>query len=621
MKSNNKLFFGFCLLTFYLVGISKAYSQVINLTFPKDNQVIQRDDNDEAIFKVSGKISDESQHLVTLSILKNGSPFYRQTTASSEFTFQPLLNAGKFDYTFILTIDENIEIKKVSHVAVGDVYLIYGQSNALGLGGIDTYRPAENPWMRFFSVANYENGDSQWVMPYRTSIWPGTGAMELQKFLCERYNYPVGVIVASVGGADIKSLNKRNDFNPTDINTDYGKLLLQTIFTGVKDQLKYIIFRHGETDANYQLESELYPIEFEKLYNNLVKDFPNLVKIFNGQINILTTSNKKAGFLRDYQRRTKYLFSKVTPFSTVGTQGYDGLHYNLNGYSQTAFELSRIIGREVYHDNLNEQIYSPDIKSVRWDGQKFILTFDESMEMRFPNDTTINNTRWSISDIIYIDGKNNLVRSGEAFQNKIFLYVNDTLNNFKKMSYLPNAYGNFGTNFYDGLHFKNKFGMRAFSFDEMDIIKESQGLSLNAKITTNNFVELNWTGDISKSYQIKRSEDNINFTNIAEVRSSTFVDNNTIFGKKYYYQVVLLENSEIKSNSYGINLNCLFDLSIERFPEVEYLESKTSILGIFTLLAFQKIDLRAQSYVNLEPGFDAKLGSDFNVDIGGCINN
>lgn len=614
-----------CLLVLCSMSV---FSQVNVSKFPLTNQVFQRNEQDEATFQVIGKVTESGHSSISLKILQDGNVFSEQTLdATADFIFSPTLKAGKFDYTFILTLDGTREIKKATQVAVGDLFLIYGQSNALGFGGIETYRPPENPLIRFFTVINFDNGFSEWVMPYRTSVWPGTGALELQKFLCAKYNYPVGLIVGSIGGSDIKALNARNAQNPTDKNTNYGKMLLQTIFSDAKDQIKYVIFRHGESDGSSQSESETYPVEFEKLYNNLNVDFPNLKKVFNVQTNILTVTNAKAGILRDYQRRTKYLFPKITTMSSVGTASYDGLHYGLKGYSQTAYELSRIIGREIYNDFQSPQIYSPDLKKSYWENQKLVLEFDEGMEMIYPQDSVTSAKTWSMKEYIYIDGRNDVVQSGEAHGNKIYLTLAN-VQNPKVVSYLPSAYGQFGVSFYNGVHLKNNFGMRAFSFENVTIGGESiviitppPAINLAIEVNEDIQVKLNWNSSPQTKYHIERSLDNNSFGEIGIVSGDNFYDTQVELDKKYFYRVFAENSPNNKSNTKEITLKCLENINLKTLPNTKYVGANTSITTIVSITNTKQLSLEAKKSIDLNHGFDAELGSDFSAEIGGCKNN
>ncbi|WP_064196429.1 MULTISPECIES: sialate O-acetylesterase [Emticicia] len=595
-----------------------SFSQVSISNFPANNQVIQRNDQDKAIFQVKGEITENGHSSITLKVLQDGNLFFEQTVnTSTDFSFSPILKAGKFDYSFILLLDGTREIKKTNQIGVGDLFLVYGQSNALGNGGENTYSPARSPLIRFFAVTNLGNGDGEWVLPYQTFIRPGTGASELLRFLTEKYNYPVGVIIASVGGATIADLNYRNEQNPTDTNTHYGKLLNQTIFSGSKESLKYIIFKQGESDSAPP-QSKSYEVEFKKLYDNFCLDFPNLKRFYNLQIDIMTDPDYKAG-IRDFQRRTPQIFPKITAMSTVGTTGFDGVHYSFEGYRQVAYELSRIIGKEVYGDFQSKEIYSPDIKHIYKADGKLVLEFDEGMQMVYPNDTLINNKIWRMKDYIFINGQNNLVVSGESNGNKIILKLIDGADP-RNVSYLPNNYGTFGVDIYKGVHLKNKYGMRAFSFDNVKVEALPTPINLSFSITNDAKVILSW--NLNESFQIERSTDNIIFSEIASVNGMNYTDNGSEIEQKYYYRLVANGSNRRISNTIEVSLKCLEYYELSFLSQiVNFIGVKSTILANVQIPPSKQLSLEANKSINLEPGFDAELGSVFSAEIGGCKNN
>lgn len=613
------------LCLFFLNSIDVS-SQVSISNFPANNQVIQRNEQDEAIFQVKGRISETGHSSITLKVLQDGNTFFEHTlNTSTDFTFSPILKAGKFDYTFVLLLDGTREIKRTNQIVVGDLFLVYGQSNALGNAGENAYLPAHSSLIRFFAVTNLENGDGEWVLPYQTFIRPGTGASELLRFLTEKYQYPVGVIIASVGGAKITNLNYRNEQNPTDISTNYGKLLNQTIFSGSKESLKYIIFRQGESDSAPP-QSKSYEVEFKKLYDNFSLDFPNLKKLFNLQIDIMTDPDFKAG-IRDFQRRTPQIFPKITAMSTVGTTGFDGVHYNFGGYRQVAYELSRIIGKEIYQDSQSTQVYSPNIKKIFWEDQKLVLEFDEGMEMIYPQDSVVNGKVWKMKDFIFIDGKNDVVQGGEARGNRIYLTVSN-IQNAKTVTYLPNAYGQFGVELYYGVHLKNKYGMRAFSFDNVVIGGETPvittlptELKLNVEVTEDVQVKLTWNGNEQTKYYIERSNDNSSFGEVGIVSGNNFYDTQVELDKKYFYRVFAENSPNNKSNTKEITLKCLENINLKTLPNTKYVGANTSITTIVSITNTKQLSLEAKKSIDLNHGFDAELGSDFSAEIGGCKNN
>jgi hypothetical protein len=471
---NQKFYFGrqgMLVLILSLLSIFHCFSQVEFQKFPTHNQILQRDQKDEAVITITGIVNTSLRGKLTLKIWQEEVLYYESEinlNGQTQISFAPKIKAGEYNYYVKIYFNDN-EIKKADRVVAGDIYLFYGQSNALGYSGINEYRPLRSVFLRYFVMYNFDNKDSEWLVPFETSQWPGTGLfpLELERMLYEKHKYPIGVVVGAAGGADIATLSNRNAANPSDVRTDYGKLLTQVNASGIKDQIKYLIFRHGESDATFYGLSETYPHQFTKLLGYLKTDIPTIKKIYNFQINILNTPNTKAGFLRDFQRNSQNVSSIITNISTVGTKGYDGLHYHTEGYQQTAFELSRILSKEVYGQKESPEIYSPDLKRAYWENNRLVLEFDENMKMRYPKDTSINNHVWRMKDFIYIDGKSGLVNSGNSVENKIYL---NTTTKGSTVSYLPSSYGSTApVTYYEGTHFTNSLGMRAFSFENVAI--------------------------------------------------------------------------------------------------------------------------------------------------------
>jgi hypothetical protein len=661
-----------------------AYSQISYQKFPLSNQVLQRNEQNEAIVNVKGIINERDHSSITLKIFRDDNIVFENTiniSGVSPFEFSPKILAGKYNYTVRLYLDGK-EVKSATRVAVGDVFLIYGQSNALGYGGINEYQPARDPFLRYYVMYDFNNSNGEWLVPFESAQWPGTGliALELERMLSQKYNYPVGVVVAAVGGAAMKALNDRNAQNPADPNNNYGKMIIQANASGLRDQIKYLVFRHGESDGYYFGDSEAYPEQFTKLYNYLNNDFPNLRKIYNLQANILTESNHKAGFLRDFQRRSKYLYPKISTLSTVGTTGYDGLHYNFQGYQQTAFELSRIIGREIYGNYESNDVYSPDIQKIYWEGQRLVLEFDAGMQMVYPKDSMANSSLRSMKDYIYVDGRNDVVQSGEGIGNKIYLNIAN-ISNPQSVSYLPNWFNDNTYPFYNGVHIKNSLGMRAFSFDNVQIggqapekpanpeppqppanpeppvivpeppinpeppvTPESPGnpespvdttgtnnpnppltpvsLDLTLSLHEEIMVKLSWNGNAQTKYHIFRAVNNANnLSEIGAISGDNYYDTQVELNNKYYYKVTaetpIAEHSAVKD----ILLKCLDSILLKNLTQLVYIGANSSITAIVSLNSEKQLTLEANKFIDLNPGFDASQGSVFTAQIGGCKND
>ncbi|RFS14790.1 sialate O-acetylesterase [Emticicia sp. C21] len=607
MKNQN-FYFGrqsMLVLILSLLSTFHCFSQVEFQKFPTHNQIFQRDEKDEAVIPITGTVNTALRGKLTLKIWQEESLYTESEinlTGQTQISFTPKIKAGEHNYYVKVYFNDN-EVKKADRVVAGDIYLFYGQSNALGYSGINEYRPLRSVYLRYFVMYNFDNKESEWLVPFETSQWPGTGLLplELERMLYEKHKYPIGVVVGAVGGADIATLNNRNASNPTDVRTDYGKLLTQVNASGIKDQIKYLIFRHGESDATFYGLSETYPHQFTKLLTYLKTDIPHIKKIYNFQTNILNTHNTKAGFLREFQRNSENVSSIITNISTVGTKGYDGLHYHTEGYQQTAFELSRILGKEVYGIKESAEIYSPDLKKTYWENNQLVLEFDENMQMKYPKDTTINNHVWRMKDFIYIDGKSGLVSSGSGVGNKIYL---NTIAKGSFVSYLPSSYGNTSPlSFYEGTHFTNSLGMRAFSFDNVNIknnpIEVSPHLgpltlyidSTTKCIGTQGEVHYTTYEDVSDVvFKVQLSDENGSFTTskiIGEGKTSPITvgfSEDIKAGNNYKIRLIVdNKTNEMTTNSFAVQIKPSVTISTET-PQIN--EGSAGILHLkFTGLA------------------------------------
>jgi hypothetical protein len=196
------------------------------------------------------------------------------------------------------------------------------------------------------------------------------------------------------------------------------------------------------------------------------------------------------------------------------------------------------------------------------------------------------------------------------------------------VSYLPNAYGQWGVSFYDGVHLKNKYGMRAFSFDNITIGGEilvvtppPTAINLNTEVNEDIQVKLTWNGNAQTKYRIERSNDNVSFGEIGQISGDNYYDTQIELGKTYFYRVFVENIPNNKSNTKEVILKCLENVNLKVLPVIAYIGVNTSITAIVAINDTKQLSLTAKKSIDLNHGFDAKLGSDFSAEIGGCKND
>ncbi len=188
------------------------------------------------------------------------------------------------------------------------------------------------------------------------------------------------------------------------------------------------------------------------------------------------------------------------------------------------------------------------------------------------------------------------------------------------VSYLPNNYGTFGVDIYNGVHLKNKYGMRAFSFDNVKVEALPTPINLSFSITNDAKVILSW--NLNESFQIERSTYNTIFSEIASVNGMNYTDSGAEIEQKYYYRLVANGSNRRISNTIEVSLKCLdyYELSFLS-PIVNFIGVKSTILAKVQIPPSKQLSLEANKSINLETGFDAEFGSVFSAEIGGCKNN
>ncbi|WP_461151614.1 sialate O-acetylesterase [Spirosoma pulveris] len=549
-----RLYFGVILFLYYF----QAQGQLVFDRLPRELQLYPRDASSQAQVVVSGKMDTAGYTKITMRMAREGvltnvvSQSLEPASNSAPFSLSATIKAEPAEYSvqvYIYKGTDSLLVANPQHIVCGDVYIIHGQSNALALSDFDVLYSFNfnDKYMR--NVAYPYLG-----LPSQMSWYPakqpfasiGGFGLTIQRLILENYGIPTCVINGAMGGTPISALSIRDSVNHANPITFYGDLLNRAQWAGVAKQTKAVIWKQGEEDAGSGLPG--YPGKFATLYKQFREDYGN-ARIYVGQINILNNPQDSAAALRDFQRRTKYLFNNVETIATVGTPGYDGVHYSGLAHQRMAFEQFRLIARDIYGSNDTLQINSPDIKKVFYNSRKdsITLVFDDQMQMVWKNDTTFYNfaTGAKIAyreqkDFFYLDRQSGMVTGGSATGNRILLSLKQPAS-AKTIRYLPAYFSDAASPFYDGPTLRNTRGMRAFSFDNVAIAEAIAPVTtLAAKPVSEKQIQLNWTAVPTAQIQIleRATGTPTNFTPVASLGGTigAYTDTNVpdMFGTYYY---------------------------------------------------------------------------------------
>ncbi len=547
-----------------------ATGQLVFDQSPRDLQLYPRDANSQAVVVVSGKMSAAGYTKIGMQVLRAGtltkviSQTLEPAVSNSIFSLSAVIKAEPAEYAFRVFIYKGADSTLVANrvrVVCGDVYILHGQSNALALSDFETLY-SFNFDDTYLRNATYPYGGTPAQMSWYPAKQPygnvGGFGLTIQRLILQNYGIPTCVLDGAKGGTDIVDLSARdpnNHANPGNYYAGpgssfedvlYGKLLYRAKWAGVAKQVKAIIWKQGEEDANSGLPG--YAGKFATLYKQFREDYGD-ARIYVSQINILDMPHDSAAALRDFQRRTKYLFKNVESIATVGTPGYEGVHYSGLAHQRMAFEQFRQIARDIYGSKDTLQINSPDIKKTFYNTRKdsITLVFDDDMQMVWKNDTTFYNfsngaiiDHLQQRDFFYLDRQSGLVTGGSVNGNRLVISLKQPAS-AKVLRYLPAFFSTNASPFYDGPTLRNTRGMRAFSFDNVPIADAIAPVTtLATKPISEKQIQLNWTVSVTAQTQFLERADGTptNFKQIASLSgtTATYTDTNLpdMFGTYYY---------------------------------------------------------------------------------------
>ncbi len=547
----NSVRLSFALLFFFLTGSITGWGQTpVSLTqWPAKLQLYPRDTTNQSVVPIAGRASANDIKSVSLVVLRNQQRYryarVNTDSLSGQFAFKPIINAELSQYSFLLfshrtaagkPSPDSVQVAFRDSIVCGDVYLIMGQSNAIG-GGSD--KPFRSAFCRTFGKNSFSTNKNEVARNLVDTLWHLTNTdeglnsfwgVELQRLIQENDSIPTAVINGAVGGSTITSHASRDSSQPDNLNTLYGQLFFRASKAGVARQAKAMIWRQGEAEAAN--DPGVYIRVFPQLYSYWKKDYPGLKKVYHSQINILTDNVPTAGALRDYQRRSKQVFADNEPIATVGLPGYQGVHYDNIAYQQFGQELYRLVARDFYGAVDTVNIQSPNLQRLYYstpEQDEITLEFEPGQVMRWPADTTITNPKTngrytqSLANFLYTDypkGESGLIKSVTEQGNRLILKLTKRIT-AKHLTYLPSSYQDNEIGYYVGPVIRNRRGMRALTFYQVPIAPPLPAAAdFRATPVDTSAIKLTWNTNKSDSvayWFIERADTSGQFKELATV--------------------------------------------------------------------------------------------------------
>jgi hypothetical protein len=247
--------------------------------------------------------------------------------------------------------DESIEVYSVADLVAGDVYVVTGQSNSVAAQQSGDANENQGPFVRSFGT-NSEDGnavaaDVAWRVA-EGNAGGGAGAIgqwaiRMAAQLVLVHETPIGVVNGGRGGQPIAYF-QRDDANPENLATNYGRLLVRLRNAGLEGALRAILWYQGESDGpNFQAHHD----GFVALDADWAEDYAGVEQVYVTQVRMGCAGDLIR--LQEVQRRLADDFDHITVMSTTGLDGHDGCHYAYaNGYRELGDRYAALLGRDLY---------------------------------------------------------------------------------------------------------------------------------------------------------------------------------------------------------------------------------------------------------------------------------
>ena len=442
---------------------------------PVDGQFFARDDKNEGTLFYNGTLGSAADS-VFLKLYADDKPVKTESqkpAADKSYALSVKLKPGLIQYKVEFgtkTGGAETILQTVTNLVCGDAWLIDGQSNALATDTNEKAPADTSDWIRSYGgPAGEPNGAPQnlWCNP----VWKiqkgekaqlGWWGMDLARRLVERERMPIFIVNGAVGGTRIDQ-HQRNEVNPDDLSTIYGRMLLRVKQAKLTHGIRGVLWHQGENNQGSasptgDFDWKSYQDYFMEMSAAWKQDYPNIQHYYIFQIwpNSCSMGGKTGGgdMIREKQRTLLRLFSNMDCMSTLGIKPGGPCHYPLAGWSEFARLMQPLVERDNYGKAPTASITAPNLKQASFAGGA-----KDTIELEFDQPVVWND---SLISEFYLDGANGVVASGSVSGNVVTLKLKEP-STAKKITYIKETHWSqdkllIGAN-----------GIAALTFAEVDI--------------------------------------------------------------------------------------------------------------------------------------------------------
>jgi hypothetical protein len=245
--------------------------------------------------------------------------------------------------------------------------------------------------------------------------------MELAMRLVASQKVPIFIINGAVGGTRVDQ-HQRNEADPTDLTTIYGRTLWRVQQAKLAHGIRGILWHQGENNqgaagptGDYDWKS--YEDNFVDLSAAWKRDFPNVQHYYVFQIwpnsCSMAGSTGAGDMIRETQRSLPRLYSRMSVMSTLGITPPGGCHFPLAGWSEFARLVQPLIERDHYGRKFSKSITPPNLRRAGFSSAE-----RDSIALEFDQPIVWDD---ALTGQFYLDGEKDKVASGTLTGNVLTL--------------------------------------------------------------------------------------------------------------------------------------------------------------------------------------------------------
>ena len=354
---------------------------------PVDHQFYARDDNGQGTLHYRGALT-ESADSVFLRLYTGDKLLETKRQmigADNKYALSVNLQAGLIAYRTEFGVQRGATetvLEKANDLVCGDVFIIQGQSNAEAWTDQRVVHPYQSPWLCSFGTPTTNKDrarDAVWGNALSFNGGPnhhhfqiGYWGVELGKMLIETHKVPICIINGAQGGTRVDQ-HQRNETDPTDVNTIYGRLLWRLQQAKLTHGVRAVLWHQGENDQGESGATGTFGwVNYQDYFIRMTaawkQDYPNIKhyyvhQIWPGACGARSVENDR---LREQQRQLPEQFSNMSIMSTLGIRPGGGCHHPPEGYAAMARQLFPLVNQYNYGMKPKAPVTAPNIQSISY---------------------------------------------------------------------------------------------------------------------------------------------------------------------------------------------------------------------------------------------------------------